>query len=113
MGLRDFLKRMTATDDKSLDELAKQYREDDEESLKRNMYDWVTRGDREVRSSHAVMNWLRCRRDDPTVCSYDGGTTWVPRPKGATLSHPGDEDGCRCEAHPYRIENRIELKIKK
>jgi uncharacterized protein with gpF-like domain len=85
----------------------------DEENLKRNMYDWVTCGDKEVRSSHAAMNWLRCRWDDPTVCSYDNGMTWKPRPKGATLKHPGDEEGCRCRAHPYLIEHEIELKIKR
>jgi hypothetical protein len=47
----------------------------DNENLKRNMYDWVTCGDCKARPSHAIMDWVRCRLDDPTVCSYDNGTT--------------------------------------
>ncbi|MDR2815168.1 MAG: hypothetical protein LBB62_00465 [Proteiniphilum sp.] len=82
------------------------------ESLKRNMYDWVVGGNCKNRPPHATMHWVRCRFDDPAVCSYDNGTTWQPRPEGATISHPGEEDGCHCEAHPYLIENKIELKVK-
>jgi hypothetical protein len=83
------------------------------QQLRHVMYDWVTKGDREVRPSHAMMNWVRCRWDDPTVCSYDNGETWQPRREGATHSHPGEEEGCRCEAHPYLIEQKIEIKIKR
>jgi hypothetical protein len=106
-----FLKRMAETDDKSLEELAQQYSDEDKKSLKRNMYDWVTCGNCKDRPSHATMDWVRCRWDDPTVCSYDNGETWQPRPKGATLSHPGKEDGCCCEAHPYLIEHKSNIKI--
>jgi len=84
---------------------------DDWESLKRNMYDWIVCGDCKTRPSHSILNHRRCRFDDPTVCSYDMGTTWRQRPKEATLSHPGEEEGCRCEAHPYYIENKIEIKL--
>jgi tetratricopeptide (TPR) repeat protein len=89
-----------------------QYASEDKENLKRNMYDWVTGNNCKFRPSHATMNWVRCRMDDPTVCSYDNGTTWQSRPEGAIRLHPGEEDGCNCEAHPYRIEHRVELKIK-
>lgn len=59
------------------------------------------------------MNWVRCRRDNPMVCLYDKGTTWHSRPEGATLSHPGEEEGCHCEARPYLIEHKIEITLKK
>jgi uncharacterized protein with gpF-like domain len=84
-----------------------------DQQLKHVMYDWVTKGDQEVRPSHAMMQWVRCRWDDPTVCSYDNGETWKPRPEGATHTHPGEEEDCRCEAHPYLIEQKIEIKIKR
>jgi hypothetical protein len=83
-----------------------------EDNLKRNMYDWVTGSGCQARPPHSALNWVRCRWDNPTVCSYDNGVTWHPRPAGATFSHPGQEDGCNCEAPPYRIEHRVDLKIK-
>lgn len=66
-----------------------------------SMYVWDTSGDERVRESHAVMEGLLCRWDDATVCSYDGGRTWVPRPAGAVLMHPGMDYQCRCCADAY------------
>lgn len=65
------------------------------------MYVWDTSGDERVRESHAVMEGLLCRWDDATVCSYDGGRTWVPRPAGAVLMHPGMDYQCRCCADAW------------
>ena len=65
------------------------------------MYVWDTSGDERVRESHAVMEGLLCRWDDATVCSYDGGRTWKPRPSGAVLMHPGMDYQCRCCADAY------------
>jgi len=98
---------MAETDDQSLEKIALQYTNENQDYLKViNMYDWVVGGDCKNRPSHSTLYWVRCRRDDPTVCSYDNGTTWQPRPEGATLSYPGEEAGCHCEAHPYRMEFR-------
>lgn len=66
-----------------------------------SMYVWDTSGDERVRESHTVMEGLLCRWDDATVCSYDGGRTWVPRPAGAVLMHPGMDYQCRCCADAY------------
>lgn len=66
-----------------------------------SMYVWDTSGDERVRESHAVMEGLLCRWDDATVCSYDGGRTWVQRPAGAVLMHPGMDYQCRCCADAY------------
>ena len=66
-----------------------------------SMYVWDTSGDERVRESHAVMEGLLCRWDDATVCSYDGGRTWKPRPSGAVLMHPGMDYQCRCCADAW------------
>ena len=42
------------------------------------------------------MDGLLCRWDDATVYSEDGGKTWIPRPAGAVLMHPGMDYQCRC-----------------
>lgn len=61
-----------------------------------DMYVWSTANDDRVRDSHAVMEGLLCRWDDASVCSYDNGKTWVPRPGNAIDLHPGQDIQCRC-----------------
>ena len=60
------------------------------------MYEWSSSSDERVRDSHALMDGLLCRWDDATVYSEDGGKTWIPRPAGAVLMHPGMDYQCRC-----------------
>lgn len=60
------------------------------------LYVWSTAYDDRVRDSHALMEGLLCRWDDASVCSYDNGKTWVPRPSGAVDLHPGQDIQCRC-----------------
>jgi uncharacterized protein with gpF-like domain len=82
------------------------------ESAGLSMYIWSTSGDERVRGdpggffpdadpSHYAMDGLLCRWDDPTVCSHDGGKTWVDRPAGAVRLHPGEDYQCRCTALAY------------
>jgi hypothetical protein len=82
------------------------------ESAGLSMYIWSTSGDERVRGysgglypdahpSHYAMDELLCRWDDPAVCSYDGGKTWVDRPAGAVQLHPGEDYQCRCTALAY------------
>jgi hypothetical protein len=42
-----------------------------------------------------------CRWEDSTVFSQDGGKTWINRPSGAVLLHPGMDYQCRCTAIAY------------
>jgi len=70
------------------------------ESAGLSMYEWSTAQDERVRPSHALMEGKICKWDDPTVYSTDG-KTWKPRPEGAPLVHPGEEEGCRCTALSY------------
>jgi hypothetical protein len=79
------------------------------------MYIWETSGDERVRGtpkeeggiypnarpSHYAMDSLLCRWDDSSVYSEDGGRTWIDRPPGAVLLHPGDDYQCRCTAIAY------------
>jgi uncharacterized protein with gpF-like domain len=74
------------------------------ESVGLSMYIWETSGDERVRSSHELMDGLLCRWADPTVYSRNKGKDWIPRPEGAALTHPGEEDGCRCCALSYLDE---------
>ena len=61
-----------------------------------DLYVWSTAYDDRVRESHSIMEGLLCRWDDANVCSYDNGKTWVDRPSGAVLLHPGQDIQCRC-----------------
>jgi len=68
------------------------------------LYEWSTSLDERVRPSHALMEGKLCKWADSAVYSTDGGKTWKPRPSGATLTHPGEEEGCRCTALSYEKE---------
>ena len=74
-----------------------------------DMYIWSTSYDDRVRDSHAVMEGLLCRWDDASVCSYDNGKTWVPRPSGAVDLHPGQDIQCRCVALAFYPELIAEI----
>jgi SPP1 gp7 family putative phage head morphogenesis protein len=65
------------------------------------MYIWETSGDERVRESHELIDGGLCRWDDSTVYSQDGGKTWINRPSGAVLLHPGMDYQCRCSATAY------------
>jgi uncharacterized protein with gpF-like domain len=85
------------------------------ESVGLTMYIWETSGDERVRGtpkeeggiypnarpSHYLMDEKLCRWDNSSVCSEDGGKTWIDRPDGAVLLHPGDDYQCRCTATAY------------
>jgi SPP1 gp7 family putative phage head morphogenesis protein len=71
------------------------------ESVGLTMYIWETSGDERVRPSHEMMDGGLCRWDDSTVYSDDGGKTWIPRPSGSVLLHPGIDIMCRCTATSY------------
>ncbi|WP_405291979.1 phage minor head protein [Methanobrevibacter sp.] len=66
------------------------------EEIGLELYVWSTSSDDRVRESHAVMEGLLCRWDDASVCSYDNGKTWEPRPASAVDLHPGQDIQCRC-----------------
>ena len=74
------------------------------EEIGLDMYVWSTAFDDRVRDSHALMEGLLCRWDDASVCSYDGGKTWVERPAGAVELHPGQDIQCRCVGLSYYPE---------
>ena len=65
------------------------------------MYEWSTVADERVRDSHADLEGVICRWDDPTVYSDDGGKTWKPRPADWAQEHPGQDIQCRCTALSY------------
>jgi SPP1 gp7 family putative phage head morphogenesis protein len=71
------------------------------ESVGLSMYVWETSGDERVRPSHELMDGGLCRWDDPKVYSVDGGKTWIDRPTGAVVLHPGMDYQCRCCATSY------------
>lgn len=71
------------------------------ESVGLTMYVWETSGDERVRPSHEMMDEGLCRWDDSTVYSQDGGKTWINRPSGAVILHPGMDYQCRCTATAY------------
>lgn len=72
-------------------------------------YVWSTAFDDRVRDSHAAMEGLLCRWDDASVCSYDGGKTWVDRPANAVQLHPGQDIQCRCVGLAYYPELTAEI----
>jgi hypothetical protein len=82
------------------------------ESVGLTMYIWETSGDERVRGypggkypdarpSHHLMDGLLCSWNDGAVYSQDGGKTWIDRPSGAVLLHPGQDYQCRCTAIAY------------
>jgi SPP1 gp7 family putative phage head morphogenesis protein len=71
------------------------------EAVGLSMYIWETSGDERVRPSHEMMDGGLCRWDDSAVYSDDGGKTWINRPSGAVLLHPGMDYQCRCTAIAY------------
>jgi hypothetical protein len=79
------------------------------------LYEWQTAGDERVRSTHKLLNGLWCHWSDSTVCSKDKGKTWIPRPSGAPLVHPGIDIQCRCVAIPIFAElvDKIDSEILK
>ena len=79
------------------------------EEIGLDMYVWSTAFDDRVRDSHAVMEGILCRWDDASVCSYDGGKTWVTRPSNAVQLHPGQDIQCRCVSLAYYPELTAEI----
>jgi SPP1 gp7 family putative phage head morphogenesis protein len=77
-----------------------------------DLYVWSTAFDDRVRDSHAAMEGLLCRWDDASVCSYDGGKTWVDRPANAVQLHPGQDIQCRCVGLAYYPELTAEIEGK-
>jgi SPP1 gp7 family putative phage head morphogenesis protein len=71
------------------------------ESIGLDMYIWSTSGDERVRPSHEMMDGGLCLWSDSSVYSQDGGKTWIDRPAGAVLLHPGQDYQCRCTALSY------------
>lgn len=67
-----------------------------QEDIGLSMYEWSASGDERVRDSHALMDGKLCRWNDATVYSEDGGKTWIARPAGAAMLHPGQDYQCRC-----------------
>lgn len=60
-------------------------------------YSWSTSGDERVRPSHAAMEGMICRWDDPTVYREDGEEGWRSRSSlGGVQLHPGEDIQCRC-----------------
>ena len=74
-----------------------------------DLYVWSTAYDDRVRDSHAIMEGLLCRWDDASVCSYDNGKTWEPRPSGAVDLHPGQDIQCRCVGLAFYPELEAEM----
>ena len=93
-------KAMDETTDQRLKRLAKetQHRM---EAIGLSMYVWSTCNDERVCKSCEKMDEKLCRWDDSTVYSRTKGKTWIPRPKGASLTHPGEKDGCRCTSFAF------------
>ncbi|MDR1904388.1 MAG: phage head morphogenesis protein [Treponema sp.] len=70
------------------------------------LYIWSSANDERTCSACKIMEGLLCKWTDPTVYSKNGGKTWISRPKGAVLLHPGEnicegEGYCRCTALSY------------
>ena len=79
------------------------------EEIGLELYVWSTSSDDRVRESHALMEGLLCRWDDASVCSYDNGKTWEPRPSGAIDLHPGQDIQCRCIGLAFYPELEAEV----
>lgn len=70
-------------------------------------YIWRDAQDERVRPSHAAMEGLICRWDDPTVCRRPGSDRWISRATvGGVMLHPGRDYQCRCYSEPI-IEELI------
>lgn len=70
-----------------------------QESVGVSNYTWQTSGDERVRNSHAVLDGLTCRWDDPTVYLDEKSGKWRKRKSiGGTEVHPREAINCRCEA---------------
>lgn len=82
------------------------------EEIGLDMYVWSTAFDDRVRDSHAAMEGILCRWDDASVCSYDGGKTWVQRPSDAITLHPGQDIQCRCVGLAYYPELTSQIEDK-
>ena len=92
-----------------------------QQSLGIDMYIWRTAKDQrvvgnpsglypkgnQVHGDHYVMEGLYCRWDDPTVVSYDKGSTWIKRGSNMPKEHPGQQIQCRCYAEPVVDIERI------
>ena len=60
-------------------------------------YYFITSNDERVRPSHRELHNLLCKWGDDTVCSRDGGKTWIKRKSiGAFVGAPGQDINCRC-----------------
>lgn len=77
-----------------------------------DLYVWSTAFDDRVRDSHSIMEGLLCRWDDASIYSEDNGKTWIPRPSGAVLLHPGQDIQCRCVALTFYPELISEMEGK-
>lgn len=98
-GLSDYKCRLLARD--QIGKLQGQITQGQMTEVGLEMYIWSTSGDERVRDSHQEMEGLLCRWDDANVYSEDGGKTWIDRPSGAVLLHPGQDIQCRCVALAY------------
>jgi len=58
-------------------------------------------------SNHHIMEGLRCRWDDASVYSDDGGKTWKQRTGEMPKNHPKDDIQCRCHAAPIIDVDRL------
>lgn len=67
------------------------------EELGIKTYYYAASMDERTRKDHAKMNGLLCKWNDDTVCSRDGGRTWIKRKSiGGFVGHPGSIYNCRC-----------------
>lgn len=106
-GLSDKHCKLLARD--QMGKLNGQITESQMQELGLELYVWSTSGDDRVRDSHMAMEGLLCRYDDATVCSYDNGKTWEPRPAGAVNLHPGQDIQCRCIGLAFYPELEAEM----
>lgn len=106
-GLSDKRCKLLARD--QMGKLNGQITESQMQELGLELYVWSTSGDDRVRDSHMAMEGLLCRYDDATVCSYDNGKTWEPRPAGAVDLHPGQDIQCRCIGLAFYPELEAEM----
>lgn len=106
-GLSDKHCKLLARD--QMGKLSGQITQAQMEEIGLELYVWSTSYDDRVRDSHAMMEGLLCRWDDASVCSYDNGKTWVPRPSGAVDLHPGQDIQCRCIGLTFYPELEAEV----
>ena len=106
-GLSDKHCKLLARD--QMGKLNGQITESQMQEIGLDLYVWSTSYDDRVRDSHALMEGLLCRWDNASVCSYDNGKTWEPRPSGAVDLHPGQDIQCRCVALAFYPELEAEM----